>query len=90
MAHFTLELFDPHYTVYLMLFTNVTNSVQLSANLDKFECAFINPRLVCSVQQILYSCTRALFEKLKSPSKFRSVYSDIIFYLSPSSSVMFR
>lgn len=87
MAHYTLELFSPSYTVYLLYFTQVKNAKQIQENLEKFDCAFINPRLVVSVQQILFACNRALFEKFNNTSKTQSLYSDVIYYMSPSSNV---
>ena len=78
MAQYTLELFDNEYTLYFMYFTKVTNAIQLKENAEKFECAFINPSLVCSITQILLAVNRSLFNKFTNKTKTQTIYSDIV------------
>ena len=87
MAQFTFELFEPQHTLYFSYFTNVKNSARLKENINKFECAFINPRLLCSILQVFSAANRSLFNKINNSFRTQSIYSDIIYYLSPSSSV---
>jgi Kinase binding protein CGI-121 len=83
MAQFTFEIFESEYTLYMMYFTNVANSFSLKQNIEKFECAFINPELVCSVHQILQAANRALFNSINNMPKFQSIYLDMIYFLAP-------
>ena len=87
MAQFTFELFDPAHTLYLSYFTKVSNSSQLRDNVDKFECAFINPQLICSILQIFSAGNRALFNKQNNSPKTHTIYGDLIYYLSPATNV---
>ena len=89
MAQYTLELFDNEYTLYFMYFTKVTNAIQLKENAEKFECAFINPSLVCSITQIILAVNRSLFNKFTNKTKTQTIYSDIVYYLSPCTNVSF-
>mmetsp|Transcript_32504 Transcript_32504/g.32237 ORF Transcript_32504/g.32237 Transcript_32504/m.32237 type:complete len:168 (-) Transcript_32504:27-530(-) len=83
---FTFELF-PEYTLYLQLYINLTNSSELRANVRNFECAFINPSLITSVKHILVAANRAISGVKTNTKKTDSIYSDLVYYLSPSSNI---
>lgn len=83
---FTFELF-PEYTIYLQAYASITNASQLRANVRNFSCAFINPKLVSSVKHILAAANRAIYGFKNDCKKTDSIYSDLVYYLSPSSNI---
>ena len=86
MSSFTFELF-PHATLHLALFANVSNAGELKAALPHLDCGLMSTELLCSVQHVLCAANRALFNEFKAQRKTKTVYSDIIYYLSPTTNI---
>jgi len=83
---FTFELF-PNYTLHIQLFTQVTNSPQLRQNLKNFNCAFIDPKYLVSVQHLTCAANRAISNYQNNCLKTASIFYEIIYYLSDSGNV---
>lgn len=88
MAKFVFETF-PDYAVYLQLYESLENAKELRSSLKYFECALLNPGMVCSVQHVLSAANRALYHFTHGIMKTRDIYSEITYYLSPSKNVTY-
>lgn len=86
MTSFPFELF-PHSTLHLALFSEVTNAGDLKAALPHFDCALMSTELLASVQHVLCAANRALFNEFRGERKTKTVYTDLIYYLSPTTNI---
>lgn len=87
MAQYTFNVLDNSITLYLQYYINVRNCEQLKLNTERFECAFIDPSGLISITQLLQATNRALFNEYLNRSKTGSIYSDTLYFLSPSSDI---
>ncbi|KAJ3047142.1 hypothetical protein HK097_000203 [Rhizophlyctis rosea] len=87
-----VPLSNPSPPIHLSLFRNVTNTSEIRKRIisgDKTvpECALINAATILEVFQIQMACTKALLLQQQNAMRTRSLYSEILFNLSPSSNI---
>lgn len=80
-----LELY-PDYSISVTLFSEVSNITELREMLiqGKLTAAFVNATMVPDVLAVLLACNKAVHLSVCGKLKTRSVYSEVVFNLSPT------
>lgn len=76
-------------SVALGLYSNVTNSLELKELIENeaINAALIKADMVVDVFELLAATNKAFFMKSQNKLKTRSVFSEILFWLSPSNKI---
>lgn len=73
----------------VILFNNVINSKEIKNKLieGKIEAAFINPKLIIDILQVLIAINKVFHSETYHLMKTKSIYSEILYSLSPSKNI---
>ncbi|KAJ3028596.1 UNVERIFIED_CONTAM: hypothetical protein HDU68_001323 [Siphonaria sp. JEL0065] len=79
-------------SVQLMLFENVLNTKEvkskvIAGDLSIPQCVMINPALVADAFQLQTACSRAYINQAQNSMKTKTIFSEILFSLSPSMNI---
>ncbi|PFX18517.1 EKC/KEOPS complex subunit TPRKB [Stylophora pistillata] len=80
---------NPSYTMNLALFTNVTNGIELRKLIiqGKIEAAFLNASMIIDPFHVAIAGHKALQLFQQGKMKTRTLHSEIVFNLSPSTNI---
>lgn len=89
MEEFSLLPFFENVNVFIAVFRGVSNAGELKNWMIKGEvqACLLQPKLILDVFQILISVNKALHNAKVNKLKTKSVYSEIIFNLSPTNKI---
>ncbi|XP_046841256.1 EKC/KEOPS complex subunit TPRKB-like isoform X2 [Xenia sp. Carnegie-2017] len=84
----SLELY-PDYSISVALFDSVSNKLQLKEMLiqGKLDAALVNATMVPDVFPVLLAANKAVHLSENGKTKTRSIYSELVFNLSPSNNI---
>ncbi|QLQ78350.1 hypothetical protein HG537_0A05970 [Torulaspora globosa] len=77
----------PEYTVLISLFEDVSNAHKLRLKVAQLPFAIIDARAICSKEQLLSAIYRALVEVSYNKQRTKSLHSECLLCLSPSSNI---
>ncbi|QLL30787.1 hypothetical protein HG536_0A06020 [Torulaspora globosa] len=77
----------PDYTVSISLFEDVSNAQELRSKVAELPFALIDARAICSREQLLSAIYRALVEVSYNKRRTKSLHSECLLCLSPSSNI---
>lgn len=87
----TLAHLPPHILILASLFTSVTNSAEIRAQLlasnHDYDYAFIDATTLVSTTHILTAIFRAVNDWMAGRLKTRNVHSEVVFSLGPNNNV---
>lgn len=86
MTSYSLPQF-PDYKVTVSLFEDVSNAAELRSNVAEIPFALIDARLICSSEQLYSAIYRALVETTYNRMRTKSLHSECLLCLSPSSNI---
>lgn len=86
MASVNLEPF-PGTTLHFCFYTELLNAAELKEHVTEYEFGLVNPCLVSSIQHLLSAANRATSNSLSGRMKTRSLKTEILYFLSPSSNI---
>lgn len=75
------------YTISIQKFTNVTNSIELRRKLAELPFAYIDAKTILSLEQLCSAIYKAILESEYNRMRTRSLHSECILSLSPSSNI---
>lgn len=76
------------HRIYISLFTNVENAASIQSKVAELNYAFVDATTVCSQEQLLSAVYKALLESTYNRMRTKSLHSECILSLSPSSNIM--
>lgn len=82
-----LKLFTEPTFITVELYRGVKNAAEIRSKLAHLNCAVIKADLVVDPRQIVFAATKALYLKRSGEMRTRTVYTELLYRLSPSTNV---
>lgn len=77
----------PNAEISVSLFQDVSNANELRSQVRELPFAFIDAKMICSIEQLYSAIYRALTDSTYNKLKTKSLHSECLLCLSPSSNI---